>query len=76
MIEGCDIDNHTVYREWLSNAIPNQESSSNFLAELKSYDSCTKYEKINEGRVNDFAYLYSLYKDAWRYGQNTHTDFW
>ena len=75
MIEGCDIDNHTVYREWLSNAIPNQESSSNFLAELKSYDSCTKYEKINEGRVNNFAYFYSLFKENSKFEQNTYNDF-
>ena len=55
-IEGCDIDNQTVNTDWLANAVPNQESSSIFLAELKSYDSCTRYEKISEGRVDNFAY--------------------
>ena len=59
-IEQCDSDNnHTIQinTEWLSYAIPNQESSSNFLAELQSYDSCTRYQRINEGTVNNFAYF-------------------
>ncbi len=48
-IEQCDLDNQTVLTDWLSFAIPRQESSSNFLAGLKSYDSCTRYERIADG---------------------------
>ena len=50
-IEQCDIDNQTVNTEWLSYAIPNQESSNTFLSESQTYDSCRRFQRIDEGTV-------------------------
>ena len=50
-IEQCDINNQTVNTEWLSYAIPNQESSNTFLSELQTYDSCRRFQRIDEGTV-------------------------
>ena len=61
-IEQCDIDNQTVNTEWLSYAIPNQESSNTFLSELQTYDSCRRFQRIDEGTVNNFAYFSLSYK--------------
>ena len=61
-IEQCDIDNQTVNTEWLSYAIPNQESSNTFLSELQTYDSCRRFQRIDEGTVNNFAYFSISYK--------------
>lgn len=49
-IEECDQNETSIVNEpWISSAIPKQESSSNFLAQLKSYDSCTRFERIADG---------------------------
>ena len=45
-VKNCDLTNDTVLTDWLSFAIPKDESSSVFLAEMRSYDSCSKFKSI------------------------------
>ncbi len=55
-VQNCDLDNSTVQAiaginqpDWISYAIPVQKSSSNFLAERGTYDSCSMYKiKLEE----------------------------
>lgn len=43
-VENCDTTNDTVLTDWLIFAIPKEESSSVFLAERRTYDSCSKFK--------------------------------
>ena len=72
-IEFCDVKNDTIETDWLSLAIPNAESSSNFLGQQNFYDSCQMYERnldfencsqnsfIKQNIVNCQDYIYDTF---------------